>query len=250
MEHKKPIIALAPIRYYDLHKTNNVEKIKRYLKLAKKAKADIVCFPETCIKKNDRPSLTDKCIKAIQTECKRNSIWCIVTENIKIGDKAYNMSLLIDREGKIKGNYKKINLCGDYCVSPGNQIKVFKTDFAKIGLAICWDLADPGLFEVLRSKGAEIVFCPAQWNYDLQSHHSRPRHQEAQLLKSMVLARAYENVFYVALCTPLLDEKTHVSYSAIACPHRILKESIDNEELITAEVDLKEIKKFRKLYFK
>ncbi len=250
MTDKKPIIAIAPIKYYDLHKTDNVEKIKRFIRLAKKANADIVCFPETCIKKNDRPAITDQCIKAIQNECSRNSIWCIVTENIKIGDKAHNMSLLIDREGKIKGGYKKINLYGDYCVSPGNKIKVFKTDFAKIGIAICWDLADPGLFEILRSKGAEIVFCPAQWNYDEQSHDGRPKLSEAQLLKSMVLARAYENVLYVALCNPLLEEKTLVSYSAIASPHRIVKESMDQEGLLTAKVDLKKIKKFRKLYFK
>lgn len=249
MRYKKPVIAVAQIRYYDIHKTHNVEKIKKYIRLAKKAKADIVCFPESCVKKRGCMAITDKPIKAIRDECKRNSIWCIITEDVKIKGKEYNMSILIDRVGKIRGSYKKINLYGDR-VSPGNKVEVFETDFAKIGIAICWDITYPGLFSMMRQKGADIVFCPSQWNYDLPSHKSRHKYREIQLLRSMVLARAHENVFYVALCNPLINSKTQVSYSAIASPHRILKELIGKEGLITVEVDLKEVKKFRKFYAK
>lgn len=249
MRHKKPVIAVAPIRYYDIHKTHNIEKIKRYIRLAKKAKADIVCFPESCVKKRGCLAITDKAIKAIRDECKQNSIWCIITEDVKVKNKEYNMSILIDRHGRIRGNYNKIHLYGD-TVSPGNKVNVFKTDFAKIGIAICWDITYPELFNMMRQKGAEIVFCPSQWNYDILSHKSRPKQRETQLLRSMVLARAHENVFYVALCNPLVGSKTEVSYSAIASPHRIIKELIDKEGLITSEVDLKEIKKFRKFYAK
>jgi predicted amidohydrolase len=102
----------------------------------------------------------------------------------------------------------------------------------------------------MRKRGAEIVFCPAQWNFDLPSHKSRHKHWEIHLLRSMTLARAHENVFYVALCNPLIDSKTQVSYSAISSPHRILKELVGREGLITAEVDIKGIRKFRKFYEK
>lgn len=248
MRHK-PIIAVAQIRYYDINKTHNLEKIKKYIRLAKRAKADIVCFPESCVKKKGYLMITDRPIKVIREECKRNSIWCIITEDIKARSKEYNMSILIDRHGKIRGNYKKIHLYGD-TVSPGNKVNVFKTDFAKIGIAICWDITYPGLFNMMRQKEAEIVFCPSQWNYDLPAHKSRHKQLEIQLLRSIILARAYENVFYVVICNPLVNSKTQVSYSAIASPHRIMKELIDKEGLITAKVDLKEIKKFRKFYAK
>jgi len=249
MPKKKPIIAVAPIEYFDIHKGHNLEKIKKYIGLAKKAKADIVCFPESCIKRHGSLVITDKFIKSIQEECKRNGIWCIVTEDIAAGKKTYNMSILIDRQGKIKGDYKKINIYGDRA-TPGNQVKVFQTDFAKIGIAICWDLTYPGLFLEMAKKGAEIVFCPAMWNYDLPSHDREHKKREIELLRAMTLARAHENIFFVALCNPLMDVKTQVSYSAIASPHRILKELIDREGLITAKIDIAEVRKFRKYYNK
>ena len=250
-KQKQPIIALAPIEYYSVHKGHNVAKIKQYIGLAKKAKADIVCFPESCIKRQGKLAITDKFIKAIREECKQNSIWCIITEDIAIGEKTYNMSILIDRQGKIQGDYKKINLYGDYRVTPGNKIKVFQTDFAKIGIAICWDLTYPNLFSKMWKKGAEIVFCPAMWNYDQVSHDKAHKKRETQILRAMTLARAHENIFYVALCNPLVKKsKTQISYSAIANPHRIVKELIDKEGILTAKVDLKEIKRFRKYYLK
>jgi predicted amidohydrolase len=249
MKKRKPIISIAPIRYYDINKTHNVEKIKKYIFLAKKANADIVCFPESCIKKFGSIFLDNKHLTDIKKECKKNSIWCIITEDVQIKNKKYNMSMLIDRKGSIKGRYKKINLYGDN-VTPGNKVKVFKTDFAKIGIAICWDLTYPGLFAEMRKKGAEVVFCPAQWNYDFSSHKSNHKSNEISLLRSMTLARAHENVFYVALCNPLNNSKTQVSYSAIASPNQVINELIDKEGIIKAEMDIKQIKKFREFYAK
>ncbi len=249
MKKKQPVIALAPIEYYSICKGHNVEKIKQHIRLAKKAQADIVCFPESCIKSRGKITINNKYIKAIREESKKNAIWAIVTEDITIGKKTYNMSILIDRKGKIHGSYKKINLYGDRVV-PGNQIKVFETDFAKIGIVICWDLTYPDLFVKMWKKGAEIIFCPAMWNYDLVSHEKEHKKREIQILRSMALARAHENIFYVALCNPLVDDERQISYSAIANPHRIVKEQIDKEGILTARINLKEIKKFRKYYQK
>ena len=246
---KKPVIAVAPIKYFDIHKTHNLVKIRRYIKKAKKAGADIICFPEACISKNEQLPIDHKLILAIQEECRKNSIWCIVTEDIMIRNKPYNMSILINRKGRIKGKYKKINLYGDK-VLPGNRVKVFKTDFGKIGIVICWDLTFPYLFDAMKEKGAEIVFCPSMWWYEAKSHESLHKKREIDLLRALLLARAYESIFFVALCNQLMDAKHQVSYSAIASPHRILKELINEEGLIIAEIDLDEIKKFRKFYSK
>jgi predicted amidohydrolase len=246
---KLPVIAIAAIRYYDIVKSHNVKKIVSFIGKAKKLGADIVCFPESCITKRGNLLLDDRLILEIREACKKHTIWCIVTEDVKIGRKVYNSSLLIGRDGKIKGHYDKINLYGD-TTAAGNQVKVFKTDFARIGIAICWDLAFPGMFHEMRKKGAEIVFCPAQWNYDLKSHPHSHKERETTLLRAMTLARAHENILYIALCNPLMPSKTQVSYSAIADPHSILKELIDKEGVITAPVDIAQIRKFRKFYKK
>lgn len=249
MKGRKPIVAVAAIRYFDTNKKNNLTKIKKYIQLAKKKNADIVCFPESCIVKHGALLLTHKYIKEIREECRKNYIWAIITEDMFIKDKRYNISILIDRLGEIKGKYKKIHLYGDMG-SPGRNVRVFDTDFAKIGIAICWDITYTKLFNVMKKKGAEIVFCPAQWHYEIKMHEKEHWIREMRILKSLILARAHENLFFVVLSNPLTDDEDMVSYSAIACPHHIKKELKNKEGLITAEIDLDEIKRARKLYKK
>ena len=252
MKRGNPVIALAQIKYYDLNSRHNLEKIKKYINLAKKQKADIVCFPESCIHKSSL-EINDRIINEIQEECKKNKIWCIITDDILKKDKTYGTAVLIDREGKIKGGYKKINLYGDRCL-PGKRIKVFETDFAKIGIVICWDLAFPELFKKIKKRGAQIIFCPAQWWYDSKAYAKKqdiksPKKREEEVLESLIKTRAFENVCFVALCNPVMNSKFQVSYSAIASPYsRILNSIVDKEGLITARINLRDIKKLEKIY--
>ncbi|PIN88915.1 hypothetical protein COU57_06905 [Candidatus Pacearchaeota archaeon CG10_big_fil_rev_8_21_14_0_10_32_14] len=247
LKRKNPKIALAQIKYFDKNKIHNLEKIKKFIGKAKKAGADIVCFPESCIHSNRNLRLDNYLIKQIRQECSLHKIWCIITENIKFDDRAFNMAILIDRQGKIRGKYKKIHLYGDR-TRPGRVSKVYDTDFGKIGIAVCWDLNFPQLFKNMKDKGAEIVFCPSQWWYMEEAHKDKPKNNEMKLLESMAMTRAFENLFYVAICNPVMDEKYQVSFSAISSPHKIVKKVINKEGLIVSRVNLGEIKRLSKLY--
>lgn len=247
MKKNKPIIAVAQIKYFDVSSVNNVDKIKKYINLAKKKRADIVCFPESCLHKNYIFHKDHKLINEIRRECKSNKIWAIITEDIKIKNKLYNTSLLINRNGKIVGDYEKIHLYGDK-VNPGNRIKVFNTDFGKIGIAICWDLAFPELFNKMKRAGAQIIFCPAQWWYDSISHKEKHEIRELEILESLVRVRAFENVCFVVLCNPVMDSKYQISYSAIASPTKILSKIVKKEGLIVSKIDLSEIEKLENHY--
>lgn len=247
----KPIIALAQIRYSGISK-ENVEKIKEYIRLAKSRGADIVCFPESCISLRDRVDvfkLNHKFIREIKDECKKNKIWCIISDDFLIKKQVYSMALLINREGKDVGGYKKINLSGDHKLTcAGNKIKVFETDFGKISIVLCWDLRFPELFQKIKKAGAEIVFCPAQWHHEEDTYQEKYRVRDLHLLKSLVTARAFENFYFVALCNPITHRPDLASYSAICSPHKMLAEITDKEGLVTAQLRLGEIKKLHKLY--
>lgn len=247
MNHK-PIIALAQIKYFDTSTTNNLKKIIKYIRLAKVKKADIICFPESCLHKSSLDlEFDNKIVKQISEECKKNSIWCIITDDLSKDGKTYNTSLLIDRNGMIKGGYKKIHLYGDKTLA-GNKSLVFKTDFGKVGIAICWDLAFPELFQKMKKMGAQIVFCPAQWWYDSGVHFEKHKQREKEILRALVLARAYENVFFLALCNPVTGAMHQISYSAISSPVRILREITGKEGMIVQKINLNEIKKIQKIY--
>jgi predicted amidohydrolase len=79
------------------------------------------------------------------------------------GGKTYNTAVLIDREGRIAGKYRKTHLPlaeVEDGITPGSEYPVFDTDFGRIGILICWDLFFPETVRILRLKGAEIVFLP------------------------------------------------------------------------------------------
>jgi len=255
-KRKNPIIALAQIKYFDTAEKNNVAKIKKYIRLAKKRGADIICFPESSVHKTDFLNFDHKLIHEIRDECKKNSIWCIIDDDMVIEKKVYNTAILIDRQGKIKGEYRKINIMGDSPeVKAGKKVKVFQTDFAKIGIAICWDLTFPSLFKKMKKRGAEIIFCPTSWKYEARAHHpivynEQHRKREFTTLKSLIMTRAFENLFFVALCNPAKNEneKDLIPYSAICTPHKVIKEIKDKEGLISEEIKLNEIGQLERLY--
>lgn len=247
MKRKNPIVAVAQIKYFDTPEKNNIAKIKKYISLAKKKNADIICFPETCIHKTDRLIISHKLIKEIQKLCKEYSIWTIVTDSFYIKKIPYEIALLIDRKGKIRGKYKKINLY-DEKSRPGKKVFVFKTDFAKIGIAVCWDLAYPEVFHRMKKLGAQIIFCPARWCYETKAYEADHKVRELKLLKSLIMSRAFENLNFVVLANPVINWEDLVSYSAIVSSHKVLAEIKNKEGLICSKINLKEIKKYHKIY--
>jgi len=206
MKRRTPIIALAQIKYNHTGR-HNVDRIKKYIVLAAKKKADIVCFPETCINKAEQLPLNHKLIKEIQETCKENSIWTIITDNFIANGAHYKMAILVDREGKIRGKYKKIHLYGDETKENGKRIFVKDTDFGKIGIVICWDLAFPKLFRKMKNAGAEMVFCPAYWGYESKAHKENPKENEKNIIKSMMLSR-----ISILLGCAILTKKNGTSY--------------------------------------
>jgi predicted amidohydrolase len=76
--------------------------------------------------------------------------------------KYYNAAVVINREGKVLGEYRKMHPTeGEMSkgISPGPlDPPVFKTDFGTIGIQICFDLEWNDGWEKLKEKGADIVF--------------------------------------------------------------------------------------------
>lgn len=100
------------------------------------------------------------------------------------GQAIYNTSVLIDRQGRLAGKYRKVYLPREEIeggLTPGSDYPVFETDFGKIGMMICWDIqyADPA--RALALRGAELLLTPI-WGGD----------------ETLAKARALENHVYLA----------------------------------------------------
>jgi len=99
------------------------------------------------------------------------------------GNALYNTAVLIDRQGKLAGKYRKVYLPREEIeggLTPGSSYPVFDTDFGRIGMMICWDVqyADPA--RALAAQGAEIIFLPVWGAYS-----------------TLLQARALENHVYL-----------------------------------------------------
>jgi predicted amidohydrolase len=86
------------------------------------------------------------------------------------GNALYNTAVLIDREGKLAGKYRKVYLPREEIeggLTPGMSYPVFQTDFGRIGMMICWDVQYVEPARALAAQGAEIIFLPVWGAYSL-----------------------------------------------------------------------------------
>ena len=79
-----------------------------------------------------------------------------LVERAKAGRTHYT-SVLFDRTGKIVGKYRKTHALPDDKIDLGDDLPVFKTDFATLGFSIGTDFYFPEVYNVERMKGAEVL---------------------------------------------------------------------------------------------
>ncbi|AWN15008.1 Aliphatic amidase AmiE [Salinisphaera sp. LB1] len=70
-----------------------------------------------------------------------------------------NSALAIDRDGRIAGCYRKIQLFGDEAkaFTPGNALQIVDLAGARVGLMICFDIEFPEIGRALAAGGAELL---------------------------------------------------------------------------------------------
>lgn len=173
----------------------------------------------------------------------RNSTWLHAGSIVeRDGDNCYNTSLVIDAAGNLAAAYRKIHLFGfdegeAALVAAGHEAVVVETPLGLTGLATCYDLRFPELFRLLVERGATSIIVSASW----------PARRVAAW-QSMIPVRAAENQCFVFGCNAT---GTHAGVelagrSLVADPMgEIMQQGGTGEELITAEVDLDQVRKLR-----
>jgi len=80
-------------------------------------------------------------------------------------NKLYNSVVVIDREGKILGTYRKQRVLGgaEGWSSPGQEENLFQVDGLPVGVLICADTYVPTLAAHYRQKGASLLLVPSNW---------------------------------------------------------------------------------------
>ena len=100
---------------------------------------------------------------AIGEYAKKYNSYIIFTMNEKDNGAIYNTGVVIGRDGKVCGKYRKVHLPlseAEAGTSPGDRHGIFELDFGKIGIIICYDQFFLEMSRTLALMGAEIIFIP------------------------------------------------------------------------------------------
>ncbi|MBN1421273.1 MAG: carbon-nitrogen hydrolase family protein [Planctomycetes bacterium] len=159
---------------------------------------------------------------------KRNRIWVVAGLTEGAGDRVFNTAVLIDRQGKLAGTYRKVHLPREEWrlgVEPGDAYPVFETDFGRIAIQICYDWFFPEAAACFALRGAEIIFAPT-WGNTLPDDGGRAEGE------TVFRVRARDNAVYMV-------PSVYDGQSMVIDPMgRILAANRGREGVFWAEIDL------------
>ena len=155
----------------------------------------------------------------------------------------YNTSFVFDPKGNLIGKHRKIHLFDidikgkitfmeSATLSAGDTLTVIDTEFLKLGVALCYDVRFPKLFNKMADLGAKLMILPAAFNTT-----TGPAHWEI-----LMKARALDNQVYFAANSSARDpESTYQTYghSMVVNPWgEIIGETDETLSIVYADIDL------------
>jgi 5-aminopentanamidase len=248
---EKVKIAAAQIDPKLMANRENLDKILQYTRTAAGNGANLIAFPECALcgylffsREEAIPYMErvpGPAIDEIARCCKETSVY-VVTGLLEIdGKNCFNTAVLIGPQGLI-GKYRKIHLpfLGiDRYLDHGNRpFQVYQTPIGNIGIFICYDCNIPESARVMALQKADILVLPTNW----------PAGREK--VPSLILpTRAYENRVFIMAADRVGRERDAgflgLSKIVDTLGNTLAQASPDKEEIIYAEIDLKEARQKR-----
>jgi predicted amidohydrolase len=226
----------------------NLATVERHCRLAGRAGAMLVVFPELCLTGYLPP---EELVSAVRGDlggaaaqlpgiARRLGIDIAVGLPEDLGDgRLANSMLYFDCNGQLRGTYRKVHLWGterEWAV-PGQELAAFDSSFARIGMWICYDTRFPEVARLLALDGAALGLVATAW--------LGPANEWELALR----ARALDNGIYV-VGSALQGEYGPFSFhgvSMVVNPHgQVVAAATEGREgVIFAEYDPEVVSAFR-----
>jgi len=242
-------ITLAQIDVHTGQPEANLARVREFAAQAQKADADLLLLPELWLYGYDLKRAEDWAVPLSEggfahmaTLARKFGLHIAGSLLERHAGGVSNTAVLYAPDGALLGFYRKIHLFRlmdehRHLIS-GDHATLCPTSWGPVGLAICYDLRFPELFRVMALAGADLFLVPVQL--------PMPR-LDAWL--TLARARAVENALFVAVCNRVGSEGqvTFAGRSLVVDPlGRVLAEGDDQERLLIARADLREVHKARR----
>jgi predicted amidohydrolase len=227
--HRTVRIVTTNVRKRGSTVEGNREILASVLDRAAAEKPDLVLLTETFIERGLNRPVTEAAepvpgptTNVLSGKARQLHSWVAMSLVERDGEDVFNTAVLVDREGRIAGKYRKVHLPleeAERGVTPGRDYAVFDTDFGKVGMLVCWDHWFQESVRTLRLKGAELVLLPIAGDV--------PRHWDV-----ISRARAMDNGVYIASSISAGDLPSRI----VAPTGDVLAETTDG--IAAANIDL------------
>ncbi len=240
-------LALVTARPHLANKEKNLSAMENAIK---KTKADIYIFGEFFLQGDrcrdeirdlaervDGPSITH--MKQIAKRHHSYIVFGMPLKDETVDGLTYNTAVLIHPNGTVD-LYKKWFLpnSGPFeekiFFDQGELLPVFRTDYCKIGMLICYDLNFPELSKALALQGADLLIC-------ISASPSTTR----KYFETLMPARALENTVFLAYVNLVgtQDDLVFWGGSQVYDPlgNLLVKAPYFKESIVTYDINLKDL---------
>jgi len=213
----------------------NLEQWCEQIDAAGKVHLDAVCLGEAILQVGTSKDvnvlaepLPGPTTERLSAAARRNKLWVVAGLTEREDKRVYNTAILLDREGRLAGKYRKTHLPREEWlkgITPGLEYPVFQTDFGPVAIQICYDWFFPEVAEAFALAGAKVLFAPT-WGTTFKDEDGRAEGE------TVFRVRARDNGLALVACV-------YDGSSLVIDPlGRVLASKKEQPGLAWAEVDL------------
>ncbi|PCH38779.1 carbon-nitrogen hydrolase [Wolfiporia cocos MD-104 SS10] len=193
----------------------------------------------------DVAASASKSVKMLSAAAREAGVWLVggsIPERDTTDSKLYNTATVYSPQGDLVAIHRKVHLFDidipgkitfkeSETLTGGKTINCFDTDFARVGLGICYDVRFPELAMINARRGCQVLIYPGAFNLT-----TGPLHWE--LLQR---ARAIDQQVYFSMCSPARDMTAgyHAwGHSMVVDPMgKVIAEAGHEEDIVYAHID-------------
>lgn len=187
-------------------------------------------------------------ITRLQKEAARLGVVLVPTLFEKDGDSCFSSAVIIEKDGRVLGRYRKMHLPEipfweeKYFFKAGDLgFPVFDTSVGRIGVQICWDNFFPEGSRILALRGAQIIIAPTAAALASQSRWEK-----------MICANAISNNVFVLRVNRSGKEKHQEFYGRSFCVSPfgdfVAEPTAANDAILFSDLNLKEVSEAREIW--
>lgn len=227
----------------------NYETAISLIEKASTENPDIIVLPELWTTGYDLVNLKDQAdaeareaaafLKELATKHNAHIVGGSVANKTEAGIE--NTMLVFDKNGDLSGKYSKLHLFQlmdeHLYLAAGKQKGLFSLDSRKFAGLICYDIRFPEWVRAHALEEVEAMFVVAEWPIQRLEHW-----------RALLIARAIENQSYIIACNRSGSDPNNkfAGHSMIIGPWGdIIAEAGEEQEILTAEIDLEQVKEAR-----